>query len=96
MTHSNANETITLLEGARSIVTNNQPLFHIPELARNSSYDILGQDGSSYPYGSTVIEYPSLYNINNNTTSTTVVKDETIIILDRLKELTQKTIHLEV
>ena len=76
MTHSNANETITLLEGARSLVTDNQSIFGIP-----------GSETSPSLYESTVIDYPHV---------NTFVKDETIIILDRLKELTQKTIHLEV
>jgi len=84
MTHSNANETITLLEGARSLVTDNQSIFGIPGAGTTSQ--IRGETSPSL-YESTVIDYPHV---------NTFVKDETIIILDRLKELTQKTIHLEV
>ena len=64
MLHSNANETITLFEGARSIV----------DQRSHRGYRFLSSEGEGDP----------------------LVQDETLLMLDRLRDLTRKAAYLEV
>ena len=64
MLHSNANETITLFEGARSIV----------DQRSQRGYRFLSSEGEGDP----------------------LMQDETLLMLDRLRDLTRKAAYLEV
>jgi len=63
MLHSNANETITLFEGARSIV----------DQRSHRGYRFLSSEGEGDP----------------------LLQDETLLMLDRLRDLTRKAAYLE-
>lgn len=71
MLHSNANETITLFEGARSIVDQHS----------RRGYRFVSSEET--PHGGREDDSPP-------------VQDETLLMLDRLRDLTRKAAYLEV
>ena len=103
MTHSNARETVSLFEGARSIV---QGSSRFPSYYNSGG----GSGGGGGIYNGTTCDFGDgdededdddgnhmkIPLSSNSAAAAAPVQDETLVILDRLRELTEKAQQLQV